>query len=141
QRRTRRDGVRRLQREVGRRRHELRRDGPGGAARPRPGLRLPPEEGRMSLTLAFLAAAVLAHDEGSSSSEIRITGKEVVWSVDVGTLGLQRVMDLGAPPHLLTREKLEPFRERIGRYLERGLTVEINGKVVTAETADLEASY
>ena len=74
----------------------------------------------MPLTLAVLLATVLAHDEGSSSSEIRIAGKDVVWSVDVGTLGLQRVMDLGAAPHLLTREKLEPFRERIARYLERG---------------------
>lgn len=94
----------------------------------------------MPLTLAFLAA-LLAHDEGSSSSEIRISGNDVVWAVDVGTLGLQRVMDLGAAPHLLTREKLEPFRERIARFVERGLTVEINGKPVTAETGDLEAVY
>lgn len=95
----------------------------------------------MPLTLALLAAAFLAHDEGSSSSEIRISGKEVVWAVDVGTLGLQRVMDLGAPPHLLTREKLEPFRERIARYVERGLTVEINGRSVAAEVGDLEAVF
>jgi hydrogenase/urease accessory protein HupE len=93
------------------------------------------------LTLLALAAALLAHDEGSSSSEIRIAGNEVVWTVDVGTLGLQRVMDLGAPPHLLTREKLEPFRERIARYVGGGLTVEINGRPVAAEPGSLEAVY
>lgn len=94
----------------------------------------------MPLTLAFLAA-LLAHDEGSSSSDIRISGKQVVWAVDVGTLGLQRVMDLGAPPHLLTREKLEPFRERIGRYVAAGLTVEINGREVVAESGDMEPVF
>jgi hydrogenase/urease accessory protein HupE len=89
----------------------------------------------------LLAAAALAHDEGSSSSELRITGHEVVWTVDVGTLGIQRFIDLGAPPHKLTGEQLAPFRERIARFVAAGLALEINGSPVPAEAAGLEAVY
>jgi hydrogenase/urease accessory protein HupE len=85
--------------------------------------------------------ALLAHDEGSSSSEVRIEGGEVVWAVELGTLGLARVMDLGAPPHRLREEDLLPHRERIARFVRSGLSVRIDGKEAEGEAGALEALY
>lgn len=93
------------------------------------------------MTPLLLALALLAHDEGSSSSEIRVAGREVVWAVDVGTLGLQRYMNLGAPPHKLAEKDLEPFRERIAALVAGGLALEINGSAVPAEAVAMEAVF
>jgi hydrogenase/urease accessory protein HupE len=99
---------------------------------------------RILLAAALLAAGsspLWAHDEGSSSSEIRVSGKEVTWAIDVGTLGLQRFMDLGAPPHKLREKDLEPFRERIARFVAAGFALQINGRDVTPEPVALEALF
>lgn len=95
----------------------------------------------MVATALLLAAGLLAHDEGSSTSELRISGREVVWTIDVGTLGLQRLFDLGAPPHQLTDEKLAPFRDRIAAFVSAGVTVWINGREVKAEPGDLSGVF
>ena len=94
--------------------------------------------------MVLLGAALLAlwaHDEGSSSSEIRISEGEVVWSVDMGTLDLQRIMDLGAPPHRLTEASLAPFRERIAAFAARSITLRINGREVQGKPVALEALF
>jgi len=93
------------------------------------------------MTPILLAALLFAHDEGSSSSELRVSGREVLWAIDVGTLGLQRFMDLGAPPHKLTERSLDPFRDRIARFVAAGLSVQINGRDVAPEAVALEAIF
>lgn len=94
--------------------------------------------------MILLGAALLAvwvHDEGSSSSEVRVSRREVVWSVDLGTLGLQRIMDLGAPPHKLREEMLAPFRERIAGFAAGSITLWINGREVRGEAGPPEAIF
>ena len=93
------------------------------------------------MILLGAALLLLAHDEGSSSSEIRISQREVVWSVDMGTLGLQRIMDLGAPPHRLRQESLAPFRERIAAFAAGSITLRINGREVQGEPVALEGIF
>ena len=93
------------------------------------------------MTLLAAALLMLAHDEGSSSSELRVAEREVVWSVDMGALGLQRLMDLGAPPHKLTEKMLVPFHDRITAVAAGSITLWINGREVRGEPVAIEAKF
>jgi hydrogenase/urease accessory protein HupE len=105
-----------------------------------------------ALGLAALAAALvgvgplgadpaLAHDETVSTSEVQIDEREILWRVEVGTEGLDKAIKLPARGPDLTEALLESAKPVIARYLQGGLTVEIDGVAATPEVGKLEPRY
>ena len=94
------------------------------------------------LLLGLLAAGpAWAHDERFSASKVEVRGNEVLWTVDVGVAGLEKVVKLPAPELKLTEEQLQDAKNDIVAYLQECLKVEINGKPVEPEVGALEPLY
>lgn len=96
------------------------------------------------LPLAMLSGGpvdAVAHDERVSASEVRVSAHELVWTVDVGLIGLAKTVDLQANPVEITEAQLERVAGKIGAYLGKGLSVEINGRQFAPENGGLEPVY
>ena len=93
------------------------------------------------LCLALRIPALWAHDEKVSTSEVQISKNEVLWKVDVGLVGLDKVIRLPAPPAQLSEHQIQSVKEGIARYLAGGLSVEINGRAAEFEVGELEPRY
>jgi hydrogenase/urease accessory protein HupE len=93
------------------------------------------------VTLAALALALAAHDEGSSSSELRVAGREAVWTVDVGTLGLAKVIRIEERPDQLTERKVQALKPDIARLILGGVSLHLNGQEAAPEIGTLEPVY
>ena len=79
-----------------------------------------------------------AHDERFSASRVEIKSNEVLWTVDVGVAGLEKVVRLPAGELELTPAQLQESKSDIDAYLLECLKVQINGKEVEAEPGALE---
>jgi hydrogenase/urease accessory protein HupE len=82
-----------------------------------------------------------AHDERFSASRVEIKANEVLWTVDVGVAGLEKVVRLPAGELELTDAQLQESKSDIVAYLLECLKVEINGNPVEAEAGALEPVY
>jgi hydrogenase/urease accessory protein HupE len=92
--------------------------------------------------LVLVAGPVaLAHDERFSTSKVEIKPNEVLWTVDVGVAGLQKVVRLPAGELELTEAQLQDSKSDIVAYLLECLKVEINGNPVEPEAGALEPVY
>lgn len=101
---------------------------------------------RALLTVFFLAAgaSAWAHDEGSSSHEVRVSGREVVWKVDVGIVGLVKVVRIDGPTRKLLGLREEHVRAAapaVARYLRGGIALRVNGREAPLEAGALETVY
>lgn len=85
--------------------------------------------------------AAWAHDERFSASKVEIKQNEVLWTVDVATQGLEKVVRLPAGALKLTEPQLQEAKTDIVAYLLECLKVEINGVSVEAEPGTLEPVY
>jgi hydrogenase/urease accessory protein HupE len=93
----------------------------------------------LGLLVGLAAAAPAgAHDERFSASRVEVRGNEVLWTVDVGIAGLEKVVRLPAGELKLTEEQLQEAKNDIVAYLLECLKVEINGKAVEPEVEALE---
>jgi len=72
---------------------------------------------------------------------VEVRPHEVLWAVDVGTAGLEKVVRLPAGELELTESQLQDAKSDIDAYLLECLKVEINGKAVEAEVGALEPVY
>jgi len=92
--------------------------------------------------LVLLAGSVAsAHDERFSASRVEIKPNEVLWTIDVGVAGLEKVVRLPAGELELTDAQLQESKSDIAAYLLEVLKVEINGNPVDAELGALEPVY
>ncbi len=66
---------------------------------------------------------------------------EVLWTVDVGVAGLEKVVRLPAGELELTAAELQDSKSDIVAYLQECLKVDINGNTVEGEPGALEALY
>ena len=82
-----------------------------------------------------------AHDERFSTSNVEVKPNEVLWTVDVGVAGLEKVIRLPAGELDLTEAQLQAAKSDIIAYLLECLKVEINGNPVEAEAGALEPVY
>ena len=90
----------------------------------------------------LLAGAVAsAHDERFSSSRVEVKANEVLWTVDVGVAGLEKVIRLPAGELELTDAELQDSKSDIVGYLQECLKVDINGNTVEGEPGALEPLY
>jgi hydrogenase/urease accessory protein HupE len=109
---------------------------PGSRSRPRTRALL------LALVLVLLTGpAAWAHDERFSASNVEVKGNEVIWTVEVATQGLEKVMRLPAPALKLTEPQLQEMKGDLVSYLLECLKVEINGVSVEAEPGTLEPVY
>src|SRR6266540_3879652 len=84
-----------------------------------------------SLVIAFLllsSRTLFAHDEKVSASEVRVESHEIVWKVDVGLAGLEKVLKLPTGTAQLSEGQLQLLKPEIAEYLRSGISVEINGR-------------
>ncbi len=95
----------------------------------------------LALGLLLWALPAFAHDETVSTSDVRIVDRTVVWRVDVGMGGLEKVVKLPATGADLTEKQLAEGKAAIAAYVARGLTIEIDGKPVVAQPGGLEPRY
>jgi hydrogenase/urease accessory protein HupE len=72
---------------------------------------------------------------------VEVRPHEVLWAVDVGVAGLEKVVRLPAGELKLTETQLQDAKSDIDAYLLECLKVEINGKAVEAEAGALEPVY
>ncbi|HMC08028.1 MAG TPA: hypothetical protein VKL22_01710, partial [Actinomycetota bacterium] len=72
---------------------------------------------------------------------MEIKPNEVLWTVDVGVAGLEKVVRLPAGELELTVDQLQEAKSDIDAYLLECLKVEINGNPVEAEAGGLEPLY
>ena len=86
-------------------------------------------------------SAASAHDERFSASRVEIKSNEVLWTVDVGVAGLEKVVRLPAGELELTPAQLQESKSDIDAYLLECLKVQINGSEVEAEPGALEPVY
>ena len=92
--------------------------------------------------LVVLAGSVASgHDERFSASRVEIKANEVLWTVDVGVAGLEKVVRLPAGELELTEAQLQQSKADIVAYLLECLKVDINGNPVEAEAGALEPIY
>ena len=80
--------------------------------------------------LVLFAGSASAHDERFSTSKVEIKPNEVLWTVDVGVAGLEKVIRLPAGELELTEAQLQAAKSDIVAYLLECLKVEINGNSV-----------
>ena len=78
---------------------------------------------------------------GPVASAHEIRPNEVLWTVDVGVAGLEKVVRLPAGELELTVDQLQEAKSDIDAYLLECLKVEINGSPVEAEAGALEPLY
>src|SRR5215831_7952699 len=96
----------------------------------------------LATLLVLLAGAVAsAHDERFSSSKVEIKPNEVLWTVDVGVAGLEKVVRLPAGELELTEAQLQAAKSDIAAYVLDSLKVEINGNPVEGEAGALEPVF
>jgi hydrogenase/urease accessory protein HupE len=76
-----------------------------------------------------------------SASQLQISKHEAVWSVDVGVLGLEKVMKFPAGSAELSESQLQSMRDQVAQYLGDRLSVEINGHAATRTNGPLEPIY
>jgi hydrogenase/urease accessory protein HupE len=88
-----------------------------------------------------VGTAAWAHDERFSASNVDVKDNEVIWTLDVATVGLEKVLKLPAPALKLTEPQLQEMKGDIVTYLLGSLKVEINGVSVEAEPGTLEPVY
>jgi hypothetical protein len=93
------------------------------------------------LVVVLTGTPAWAHDERISSSSVEVRPHEVLWAVDVGVAGLEKVVRLPAGELELTEAQLQDAKSDIDAYLLECLKVEINGKAVEAEAGALEPVY
>jgi hydrogenase/urease accessory protein HupE len=93
------------------------------------------------ILLSVPLSALRAHDEKVSASQLQISKHEAIWDVDVGLLGLEKVMKFPAGPVELTEFQLQSMRDQIVQYLGDRLSVEINGHATTPAVGPLEPIY
>jgi len=92
--------------------------------------------------LVLLAGLVAwAHDERFSTSRVEIKPHEVLWTVDVGVAGLEKVIRLPAGELNLTEAQLQASKADIDAYLLECLKVSINDTEAEAEAGALEPVY
>jgi hydrogenase/urease accessory protein HupE len=92
--------------------------------------------------LVLVAVAVAsAHDERFSTSKVEVKPNEVLWTVDVGVAGLEKVIRLPAGELELTEAQLQAAKPDVIAYLLECLKVEINGNSAEAEPGALEPVY
>jgi hypothetical protein len=89
----------------------------------------------------LVAAPALAHDETVSTSDVVVSGDEVLWRVDVGVAGVAKALHL--PSAAPGEPELMAARERIAAYLAGALTVTLNddGRPAAAEIGALDPRY
>ena len=85
------------------------------------------------MTLPLLLLALVLHDEQVSESTIVVEGDEVVWTVQVGTPALQKILDFPRDPVDLDEEDLERMKGVISSYLAHCITLNANGINIQAE--------
>ena len=93
------------------------------------------------MLVLFAGPVASAHDERFSASRVEIKPNEVLWTVDVGVAGLEKVVRLPAGELELTDAQLQEAKSDIDAYLLECLKVEINGSPVEAEAGALEPLY
>ena len=91
--------------------------------------------------LVLFAGSASAHDERFSTSKVEIKPNEVLWTVDVGVAGLEKVIRLPAGELELTEAQLRAAKSDIVAYLLECLKVDINGDSAEAEAGALEPVY
>src|SRR5436190_20420816 len=97
-----------------------------------------------SFVIGFLllsSCTLFAHDEKVSASEVRVESHEIVWKVDVGLAGLEKVLKLPTGTAQLSEGQLQLLKPEIAEYLRSGISVEINGRFSVAEVGGLEPLY
>ena len=72
---------------------------------------------------------------------MEVKPNEVLWTVDVGVAGLEKVVRLPAGELQLTEEELQDAKSDIVAYLQECLKVDINGNAVEGEPGALEPVY
>jgi hydrogenase/urease accessory protein HupE len=91
--------------------------------------------------LVLFAGSASAHDERFSTSNVEVRPNEVLWTLDAGVAGLEKVVRLPAGELELTEAQLQAAKPDIVAYLLECLKVEINGNPVEAEAGALEPVY
>ncbi|HKW90962.1 MAG TPA: HupE/UreJ family protein [Methylomirabilota bacterium] len=72
---------------------------------------------------------------------MEVRQNEVIWTVEVATQGLEKVLKLPAQATKLTESQLQAMKSEIVAYLLESLKVEINGAPVEAEPGALGPVY
>src|SRR5262249_29970062 len=85
------------------------------------------------LLVLFAGAIASAHDERFSTSKVEVKPNEVLWTVDVGVAGLEKVVRLPAGEIELTEAQLQAAKSDVVPYVLECLKVEINGNAVEGE--------
>jgi hydrogenase/urease accessory protein HupE len=93
------------------------------------------------ILLSLPLSSLRAHDEMVSASRVEISKHEVIWDVDVGLLGLEKVMKFPAGPAELSESQLQSMRDQVAQYLRDRLSVEINGHATAPAIGPLEPIY
>ena len=86
-------------------------------------------------------ARARAHDETVSTSDVRVDDRVLVWRVDVGMGGLEKVVKFPATGPDLVERDLQASKRAVADYLRRGLTIDLDGRTVTPEIGPLEPRY
>lgn len=93
------------------------------------------------MLVLFAGSVASGHDERFSASRVEIKPNEVLWTVDVGVAGLEKVVRLPAGEVELTEAQLQQSKADIVAYLLECLKIDINGSSVEAEAGALEPIY
>src|SRR4029453_12495469 len=90
------------------------------------------------ILLSLPLSSLRAHDEMVSASRLQISKHEAIWDVDVGLLGLEKVMKFPA-------ETSEPPKQEVGKQVAKhrgeGLWVEKKGQEGGPPPGPLEPIY
>jgi hydrogenase/urease accessory protein HupE len=106
---------------------------------------------RFGLCLLLVSTALAlprvgrAHDESVSASDVVVMDREVRWTVDVGLVGLAKVVDFpeapGGDPEALPESAILGLRTAIADYLRGGIAVSLDGRPIPAQVGALEPRY
>src|SRR4029453_8252759 len=77
------------------------------------------------ILLSLPLSSLRAHDEMVSASRLQISKHEAIWDVDVGLLGLEKVMKFPAGSAEISESQLHSMRDQVAQYLGGGLWVVI----------------
>jgi hydrogenase/urease accessory protein HupE len=94
-----------------------------------------------ALTGSLSVARAEAHDEKVSTTQVVVSGRSLTLSVDVGLIGLEKVVRLPAPPAQITEAEIDSVRDEIVAFLRTGLAVSVNGRLVIPEKGKLSPIY
>ena len=93
------------------------------------------------ILLSLPLSSLRAHDEMVSASQLQISKREAIWNVDVGLLGLEKVMKFPAGSAEISESQLQSMRDQVAQYLGERLSVEINGHQTRPTIGPLEPIY